>query len=168
MQTKVYHKLFYSIWKKHFPSVYIIDTTCFDECFLFHVITGRHYFLKKFMVTQGLIQPSCCCVLWTSVLKEVRILYPLSPQKHYNAANTNVPKHSFYFLIVLNKIYLSITFFFLSVFSFILWMFYIFLYKGNFQNSKAQKIPRGMFFLLKVVLFMAGYLILEISENKNT
>ena len=25
--------------KKNFPSVYVIDATCFDECFLFHVIT---------------------------------------------------------------------------------------------------------------------------------
>ena len=31
--------------------VYIIDTTCFDECFSFHVITGRH-FLHKFIVTE--------------------------------------------------------------------------------------------------------------------
>ena len=65
IQTKVYYKLFYTIWKetshkplkvgaakKSFPSVYIIDKTCFDECFLFHVITGRHYFLHKFSVTR--------------------------------------------------------------------------------------------------------------------
>ena len=38
--------------KKSFPSVYMINTTCFDECFLFHVLTGRHYFLYKFIVTQ--------------------------------------------------------------------------------------------------------------------
>ena len=38
--------------KKSFSSVYIIDTTCFDECFLFHMITGRHYFLYKFIITQ--------------------------------------------------------------------------------------------------------------------
>ena len=37
--------------KKSFPSVYIIDKTCFVECFLFHVITERH-FLHKFSVTQ--------------------------------------------------------------------------------------------------------------------
>ena len=30
--------------KNSFPGVYIIDTTCFDECFLFHVMTGRYYF----------------------------------------------------------------------------------------------------------------------------
>ena len=38
--------------KKPFPSVYIISTTCFDECFLFHLMTGRHYFLCKFIDTQ--------------------------------------------------------------------------------------------------------------------
>ena len=38
--------------KKSFPSVYITNTTCFDECFLFHVITERHNFLYKFAVTQ--------------------------------------------------------------------------------------------------------------------
>ena len=64
VKTKVYYKLCYSVWKetshqpwkvaaakKSFQSVYIIDTTCFDECFLFHVTTGRHYFLYKFIVT---------------------------------------------------------------------------------------------------------------------
>ena len=38
--------------KKSFPGVYIIDTTCFDECFLLHGITRGHYFLYKFIVTQ--------------------------------------------------------------------------------------------------------------------
>ena len=38
--------------KKSFASVYIIDTTCFDECFLFHVITGRYYFLQNVILTQ--------------------------------------------------------------------------------------------------------------------
>ena len=31
---------------------HFIDTTWFDECFLFYVITGRYYFLYKFIVTQ--------------------------------------------------------------------------------------------------------------------
>ena len=51
IKTKVYYKLFYSVWKetshkslkvaaakKSFPSVYIIDKTYFDQCFLVHVI----------------------------------------------------------------------------------------------------------------------------------
>ena len=69
IKTKVYNKLYYSVWKetshkalkvaaakKSFQSVYIIDTTCFDECFLFHVINGRHYFLYKFIVTQRFVE----------------------------------------------------------------------------------------------------------------
>ena len=28
-------------------SVYVIGATCFDEYFLFYVITGRHYFFLK-------------------------------------------------------------------------------------------------------------------------
>ena len=64
IQTKVYYKLFYSVWeetshkplevaaaKKFFSSVFLIDTTCFDRCFLFHVTIGRHC-LHKFFVTQ--------------------------------------------------------------------------------------------------------------------
>ena len=32
--------------KNFFSSLYVIDATCFeiDECFLFHVTTGRRYF----------------------------------------------------------------------------------------------------------------------------
>ena len=61
IQSKVYYKLFYFVSKeashkplkvaaakKSFPSVFIIDTTYFDECFLFHVTT------VFFIVTQGL------------------------------------------------------------------------------------------------------------------
>ena len=29
--------------------VYVIDATCFDECFLFHVIAGRSYFSFTFL-----------------------------------------------------------------------------------------------------------------------
>ena len=32
-------------------SLYVTGTTCFDECFLLHVITGKQYFLCKFEVT---------------------------------------------------------------------------------------------------------------------
>ena len=76
MQTKVYYKLFYSVSKeashkplkvaaakKSFPSVFIIDTTCFDECFLFHVITGNSIFYTNVSLPRGLVQPPCCCFL---------------------------------------------------------------------------------------------------------
>ena len=65
IQTKAYYKRYYSIWKetshkplevaiakKSFPSACTFDTTSLNECFLLHVITGRHYFLYKFIVTQ--------------------------------------------------------------------------------------------------------------------
>ena len=35
--------------EKFSSSAYVTNTTCFDECFLFHVMTGRHYFLYKFI-----------------------------------------------------------------------------------------------------------------------
>ena len=62
-QTKVYHAFSYFVWKETthkplkvaaaktlFSSVYVIGTTCFNECFLFYVITGRHYFSWKINV----------------------------------------------------------------------------------------------------------------------
>ena len=75
-ETKVYYKLFYSVpketshkllkvaaAKKYFPSVYITDTTCFDECFLFDAITGNIIFYTNLSLPRGLVQPPCCCVL---------------------------------------------------------------------------------------------------------
>ena len=66
-QTKVYYKFFNSVSKEashkplkvaaaknYFPSVFILDTTCFDECFLFYVVTGSIIFLHEFYVTQRL------------------------------------------------------------------------------------------------------------------
>ena len=63
-QTKVCHAFSYFIWKETtdqplkvatakslFSSVYIIGTTCFDECFSFYVITKRRYFSWKLIVT---------------------------------------------------------------------------------------------------------------------
>ena len=52
LKRNVSHTSKSSSCHKSFPSVYIIATTCFNECFLFRVITGRHYFLYKFIVTQ--------------------------------------------------------------------------------------------------------------------
>lgn len=40
-----------SSFKNLFFSLYVIDTTCFSEYFLFCVITGRNYFLWKFIIT---------------------------------------------------------------------------------------------------------------------
>ena len=67
--TKAYHSFSYFVWKETiykplkvaaakslFSSVYVIGTTCFDECFLFYVIPGRHYFSWKFIVTLILLK----------------------------------------------------------------------------------------------------------------
>ena len=59
IQTKVYFKFFYFVWKEtahepskvatgknSFPTVYVNGTIFFNKCFLFHVISGRHGVLK--------------------------------------------------------------------------------------------------------------------------
>ena len=67
MQTKVHSKfLHWSLCKpskvaaaKNFsPSVHVTDTTCFYEYFSFPMITERHYFLQKFVVTLRFFQPT--------------------------------------------------------------------------------------------------------------
>ena len=55
-------------------SVYVIDATCFDECFLFHVIAGRRYFFSEIVVTVRFFNRHIVAFFETSVLKEVRIL----------------------------------------------------------------------------------------------
>ena len=75
MQLKVYYKRFYSVSKemsgkplkvsaakKSFPSVYITDATGFDECFLFHAMTGNIFYTNS-SLHRGLVQPPCYCVL---------------------------------------------------------------------------------------------------------
>ena len=71
----VYYKLFYSVRigtspkplkkaaaKKSFSGMHIIDVTCFDEYFSFHLITGNIIFHTD-LLPRGLVQPPCCCVL---------------------------------------------------------------------------------------------------------
>ena len=61
-----------------YSSVYVIDATCFDGCFLFHVIAGRRYFFSKFVVTVKFFSTAILSFIVvffkTSVLKEVLIL----------------------------------------------------------------------------------------------
>ena len=102
IQTKVYYKSFYSVWKetphkllkvatakKSLPSVFIIHITYFDECLLFHVITGRHCSLYKFICYPEVwYKPPCCCVPhFISVISTVTL----------PCCNTKGPKESFYF-----------------------------------------------------------------------
>ena len=71
--TKAYHALSYFVWKeathkrlkaapaKTIPTgVYVIGTTYFDVCFLFHGITGRRNFSEKINATLS--------IFWTLML----------------------------------------------------------------------------------------------------
>ena len=73
IQIKVYYKNFYSVSKeashkplkvaaakKYFPSVFIIDTTCFDECFLFYVITGNSIFIQIYHYPEAWVMMLQC------------------------------------------------------------------------------------------------------------
>ena len=86
-QTKVYHALSYFVCKKTthkllkvaaaktlFSSVFVIGTTCFDECFLFYVIHVRHCFSWKINVTLRFCKRHVAAFFGASVLKEVRII----------------------------------------------------------------------------------------------
>ena len=110
IQIKVYYKFFYSVWKETshkplkvttakitFPNMYIIDRTCFNLRFLFHVITGRHYFLRKFSSTQrfgaiAMLLRSLTQVFWSRSAFYVRYLQSNTSMLHFNAANTKGPK----------------------------------------------------------------------------
>ena len=109
IQTKVYYKFFYSVWKetshkplkttvakKSFPSMYIIDKISFDLCFLFHVIPGQH-FLRKFSTTKRfgaivMLLRSLTQVFWNRSAFYVRYLQSNTSMHPYNAANTKGPK----------------------------------------------------------------------------
>ena len=127
MQTKVYFKLFYSVWKEtsqkplkvaaattSFSGVCIIVKTCFDECFLLHIITGRHYFLYKFVVTQrfgtaAMLLHSLKQVFWKKSAFYTRYLLN-------NISMLLMSKIKVFLLInVPNKIYLLTVFFTFSV-----------------------------------------------------
>ena len=139
IQTKVYYKLFYSVWKetshkplkvgaakKFFSSVHIINTTCSNHyaptnVFFPHVITGRHYFYTdlSFLVYNR----HATAFLETSVLKEVRILHPLPPRQHNNAAHTKRSKIKLLLLKCSQQnLFAHSLFYFFS-----LWMFHFFL-----------------------------------------
>ena len=58
-----------------FSNVYVIGITCFNQYFLFYVITGRHYFLQKvYLFSEGFSDNHAPVFFERSILKEVRIL----------------------------------------------------------------------------------------------
>ena len=55
--------------------MYVIDGTCFDECFLFHVIIGRRSFYSKSLsLLLDFFNLHIVIFFETNVLKEVRVL----------------------------------------------------------------------------------------------
>ena len=115
-----------------FSSVYVIDATCFDECFLFHVISGTRYFSKSLSLLWDFFNQMF--FFETNVLKEVRALRYL----HNNSAVLIL------MLMLSSKIKLSYTilthtwktfvadFFYDNVFcTLYFWLFHTFLYKSE-------------------------------------
>ena len=158
IQTKVSYKLFYSLWKetshkplkvaaakKSFQSVYIIDTTCFDECFLFYMITGSSIFYTNLSLPCGLVQPPCCCVLWNKYFQRsphfMSVISTTILQRcRYNDADTKGSKQNFYFLNFLKKWFAHGVSFTLSDFVNVPQ----FTLKMEFSKFK---LPGGMFFI---------------------
>ena len=88
MQTKVYYKLsLFSLKrsvsqtlkvaaaKKSFLSVFIIDTTCFDELFSFHVITANSIFTQIYRYQEASSNRHVAAFFQTSVLKKKSAFY---------------------------------------------------------------------------------------------
>ena len=100
---------------KSFPSVYIIDTTCFDECFLFVVVNGRHSFLYILTVIQrfgatAMLLRSLKQLLWKKSVIYIHYL-------HNNITMLLLPQSSkirFLFLNVLNNFFFLMVIFILS------------------------------------------------------
>ena len=69
----------------------VVDTTCFDEYFLFHVELEDIIFDKSLSLLR-FIQPPYCSIFETSVLKEVRILRILFPRCSANNGEVLIPK----------------------------------------------------------------------------
>ena len=91
------YEFFYFIWKETtykpsksatgknvLSSVNVIMTTCFDKCFLFHVITGRHcFFIKVYPYSEVFSASGFLCSLKQVIWKK-SVLYFLSPQCNAN------------------------------------------------------------------------------------
>ena len=57
-----------------FSSVYLIGTTLFNKCFLFHVITERQFLIKVYRYPEILFNRHVLAFFERSDLEEVRIL----------------------------------------------------------------------------------------------
>ena len=111
--------------KNVFTSVYVIGTFCFDKCFLFYVITGRHFLYKKFIVTQRLFATAMLLrslkqVFWKKPVFYLRYLHNISACCQYQRFKIK------YLLLKLKKVFTHHVF---TFFHFVSVLFHIFLYK---------------------------------------
>ena len=92
-QTKVYYSFSYFVWKETthkslkvaaaktlLSRVCFIGATCFDESYLFYMITERHYFSWKFIVTLRLLKRHVVAFFSLLVFWKKSVFYVLSPQ----------------------------------------------------------------------------------------
>ena len=90
-QTKVYHAFSHFFWKETthkplkvaaartlFSSVYVITTTCFDECFLFYGYLKKIAFHESVSLLWDCFKRHVAAFFEASVLQEVRILHFIS------------------------------------------------------------------------------------------
>ena len=75
-----------------FSSVYVIDATCFDECFLFRVVLEGIIFDKSWSLLWNSLNRHIVAFFEASILKEVRILRILSPPCSANNGEVLIPK----------------------------------------------------------------------------
>ena len=125
-QTKIYHTFSYVVWqetthkplqvpaaKTFFSSVYVIRTTCFDECFLFYVITGRNYFSWKININLNFFKHHVAAFFEASVLEEVNILGDFSTITIWCKYQSSKIKLSFlnFLIFVTNFIFVTAPYF---------------------------------------------------------
>ena len=115
IQTKVYHFFTLSekkrltnlekvaVVEKPFPSVYIMDTTCFDE-YVFYPVWWLEdiLFCTNLSLPRNLVKPPCRCALWNKYFEKGP--YFIFIYSHNNITMLLIPQCS-YFLQVLNKIH---------------------------------------------------------------
>ena len=139
-------------------SVYVIDATYLDECFLFHMIAGRRYFFTEFVVTVRFFQPPYCCFLWNKCF-EKSPYFMLSPQKQCSTntnANAKFQKSLSYTILIHTwKTFVHSWLFYDKVF-YTLYLFNcstLFFIKLFFFFWKTQNVPESMFLHNTVELF---------------
>ena len=122
--------------------MFIIDTTCFDESFLFHVITANVIFYTNKSLPRGLVQSPCCCVLSNKCFER-------SPN-FMSVVSTIILKFTIKLLLLKfsQKIHLLIAFLLHSLFCKCSTFFFI---NGI---CKTQNLLEGMFFIKTIIKFL--------------